>query len=37
MSCIEHNLVVESNQALRRKVIVAHKLSLVKEKVNEDG
>ena len=33
--CIEHNLVVESTQALRRKVIVAHKLSLLKEKVNE--
>ena len=30
--CIEHNLVVESTQALRRKVIVAHKLSLLKEK-----
>ena len=30
--CVEHNLVVESNQALRRKVIVAHKLSLLKEK-----
>lgn len=27
--CIEHNLVVESTQALRRKVIVAHKLSLL--------
>ena len=32
--CIEQNLVVESNQALRRKVIVAHKLSLLKEKEN---
>ena len=32
MSCIEHNLVVESTQALRRKAIVAHKLSLLKEK-----
>lgn len=32
--CIEHNLVVESTQALRRKVIVAHKLSLLKEKQN---
>ena len=30
--CIEHNLVVESTQALRRKVIVAHQLSLLKEK-----
>ena len=30
--CIEHNLVVESTQALRRKAIVAHKLSLLKEK-----
>lgn len=30
--CIEHNLVVESTQALRRKTIVAHKLSLLKEK-----
>ena len=27
--CIEHNLVVESTQALRRKTIVAHKLSLL--------
>ncbi len=27
--CIEYNLVVESTQALRRKVIVAHKLSLL--------
>ena len=27
--CIEHNLVVESTQALRRKAIVAHKLSLL--------
>ena len=27
--CIEHNLVVESTQALRRKSIVAHKLSLL--------
>jgi len=27
--CVEHNLVVESTQALRRKVIVAHKLSLL--------
>ena len=27
--CIEHNLVVESTKALRRKVIVAHKLSLL--------
>ena len=35
--CIEHNLVVESTQALRRKTIVAYKLSLLKEKVNEDG
>ena len=35
--CIEHNLVVESTQALRRKTIVAHKLSLLKEEVNEDG
>ena len=32
--CIEHNLVVESTQALRRKTIVAHKLSLLKEKDN---
>ena len=30
--CIEHNLVVESTQALRRKTIVEHKLSLLKEK-----
>lgn len=30
--CVEHNLVVESTQALRRKAIVAHKLSLLKEK-----
>lgn len=30
--CIEHNLVVESTQALRRKTIVAYKLSLLKEK-----
>lgn len=30
--CIEYNLVVESTQALRRKTIVAHKLSLLKEK-----
>ena len=30
--CVEHNLVVESTQALRRKTIVAHKLSLLKEK-----
>lgn len=30
--CIEHSLVVESTQALRRKAIVAHKLSLLKEK-----
>ena len=30
--CIEHNLVVESTQAFRRKAIVAHKLSLLKEK-----
>ena len=29
--CIEHNLVVESTQALRRKTIVAHKLSLLNE------
>ena len=35
--CIEHNLVVESTQALRRKTIATHKLSLLKEKVNEDG
>ena len=27
--CNEHNLVVESTQALRRKTIVAHKLSLL--------
>ena len=27
--CIEHNLVVESTQAIRRKTIVAHKLSLL--------
>ena len=27
--CIEHNLVVESTKALRRKAIVAHKLSLL--------
>lgn len=27
--CIEHNLVVESTAALRRKAIVAHKLSLL--------
>lgn len=27
--CVEHNLVVESTQALRRKAIVAHKLSLL--------
>ena len=27
--CIENNLVVESTQALRRKAIVAHKLSLL--------
>ena len=33
--CIEHNLVVESTQALRRKTIVAHKLSLLKEKDDE--
>ena len=33
--CIEHNLVVESTQALRRKAIVAHKLSLLKEKDDE--
>ncbi len=30
--CVEHNLVVESTQALRRKTIAAHKLSLLKEK-----
>ena len=30
--CIENNLVVESTQALRRKAIVEHKLSLLKEK-----
>ncbi len=35
MSCIENNLVVESTQALRRKAIVAHKLSLLKEKDDE--
>ena len=33
--CIEHNLVVESTQAFRRKAIVAHKLSLLKEKDDE--
>ncbi len=33
--CIENNLVVESTQALRRKVIIAHKLSLLKEKDDE--
>ncbi len=27
--CVEHNLVVESTQAFRRKAIVAHKLSLL--------
>ena len=27
--CVEHNLVVESTQSLRRKAIVAHKLSLL--------
>ena len=31
----EHQLPVESTQALRRKVIVAHKLSSLKEKGNE--
>ena len=36
MSCIEHNLVVESTQALRRKVIVAHKLSLLNKGENSD-
>lgn len=30
--CIENGLVVESTQAARRKTIVAHKLSLLKEK-----
>ena len=30
--CVEHNLVVESTQAFRRKAIVTHKLSLLKEK-----
>jgi len=30
--CIENKLVVESTQAARRKTIVAHKLSLLKEK-----
>ena len=34
--CIEHNLVVESNQALRRKTIVAHKLSLLNKGENSD-
>ena len=33
--CIENNLVVESTKALRRKTIVAHKLSLLKEKDDE--
>ena len=33
--CVEHNLVVESTQAFRRKAIVAHKLSLLKEKDDE--
>lgn len=33
----EHHLPVSSTQSLRRKTIVAHKLSLLKEKVNEDG
>lgn len=32
--CIENKLVVESTQAARRKTIVAHKLSLLKEKGN---
>lgn len=32
---LEHNLVVESTQAARRKTIVAHKLSLLKEKYDE--
>lgn len=33
--CIENKLVVESTQAARRKTIVAHKLSLLKEIVND--
>lgn len=33
--CIENGLVVESTQAARRKTIVAHKLSLLKEKDDE--
>lgn len=33
--CIENKLVVESTQAARRKTIVAHKLSLLKEKGND--
>ena len=34
--CNEHNLVVESTQALRRKTIVAHKLSLLNKGENSD-
>ena len=34
--CIENNLVVESTQALRRKTIVAHKLSLLNKGENSD-
>ena len=34
--CVEHNLVVESTQSLRRKTIVAHKLSLLNKGENSD-
>ena len=34
--CNEHNLVVESTQALRRKTIVAHKLSLLNKGEDSD-
>jgi len=37
MSCIENQLPVSSTKSARRATIVAHKLSLLKEKVNEDG